>query len=352
MNSLKEIEINNQTFNNRYVVSPMCQYSAKNGNPSEWHYFHLLKLAFSGAGMLMMESTAVSNEGRITLNDLTIKNNSNERSLKKLLTFLKKFSDIKIGIQISHAGRKGSSYVPWIKQNYPLNNKGWNTVAPSAIKRDKHWPTPKKLTLEKINKIKKDFLNAAKRCDNAGFDCLEIHMAHGYLLHQFFSKISNKRKDIYGGNLQNRTRLLLEISKSIRKIWPKNKILGARITGSDRLYNGNDIEDAIYLTKNLEKIGFDYVCVSSGGILKKTKLKFKNGFNLDLAKIIKKKTKILVRTSGNINSFNLANNIIKKKFVDLVCIGRKFISEPNFLIKLLDKKSKKQLIPNQYKRCI
>ncbi len=351
MPSFKKIKIKKFILKNRFVVSPMCQYSGKNGNPTEWHYFHLLKLALSGAALLMLESTAINNSGRITNKDLSIKNKSNEKSLKKLLLFLKKYSNIKIGIQISHSGRKGSAYIPWLKSNYPLKKNSWKTFAPSPIKRDKHWPKPIELNLKQINKIKKDFVKAAIRSNKAGFDCLEVHMAHGYLLHEFFSKVSNHRNDKYGGSLENRTRLLVEISKSIKKLWPKEKILGARITGSDRLKNGNHIEDAIFLAKKLEKIGFDYICVSSGGILPKTNLKQKKGYNIDVAKILKKKTKMIVRTSGNIRDINYANFLIKKKFVDLICMGKKLISDPTYLINYIKPNEKKKIIPNQYKRC-
>ena len=351
MKAFKKLNINGQILRNRFVVSPMCQYSAINGNPSKWHYYHLLKLALSGASTLMLESTAISKSGRISNKDLTLCSNKNEKYLKKLLIYLKEFSDIKIGIQLSHSGRKGSSFIPWIKKNFPLKKGKWKTYAPSPIRRDKHWPIPTKLNLKGIISIKKEFVKAARRADRIGFDCLEIHMAHGYLLHQFFSKISNKRKDSYGGNLENRTRLLEEISTDVRKIWPKKKILGARITGSDRLKDGNNTNDAIYLTNKLQKIGFDYVCVSSGGILSKTNLKHNKGFNVDVAKIIKKNTKLKVRTSGNISDINYSNFLIKKKCLDLVCIGRKFISEPNFLIKNKNFKKERNLIPKQYIRC-
>ncbi len=351
MLAFKKLKINNLILKNRFVVSPMCQYSAKNGNPSKWHYFHLLKLALSGASTLMLESTAISNSGRISNKDLTLCNKSNENNFKKLLLFIKRFSDIKVGIQISHSGRKGSSCVPWIKPNFPLKKGKWKTFAPSAIKRDKHWPVPNKLNLLQIKNIKNDFAKTAYRANNIGFDCLEIHMAHGYLLHQFFSKVSNKRNDKYGGSLENRTKLLIEIAKDIRKIWPRKKILGARITGSDRLKEGNNVDDSIFLSKKLEKIGFDYICISSGGILPKTNLKQKKGFNIDIAKIIKKKTKMKIRTSGNITDINYANLLVKKKFVDLICIGRKFISDPNFLLKNKNFHNKKKSIPNPYIRC-
>ena len=163
-----------------------------------------------------------------------------------------------------------------MESNYPLSTKnGWKTIAPSKIKRDKHWPNPREATLKDLNKIKLDFIKSANYAKKIGFDCLEIHMAHGYLLHQFFSPVSNRRKDDYGKNLKDRCKLLLEIAKEIRKIWPKEKILGARVTGSDWLKKGTTISDCIFLCKNLKKIGFNYICVSSGGIVPKTKIKFK-----------------------------------------------------------------------------
>ena len=176
-------------------------------------------------------------------------------------------------------------------------------------------------------------------------------MSHGYLLHQFFSPISNKRKDKYGGSLENRCRLLLEISKKIRKIWPKNKVLGARVNGYDWLKNGSSIGDCNHLVKKLEKIGFDYVCVTSGGILPKTNLRYKRGYQVFLAKKMKKNNKILVRTAGMIKDLSHANKIVKSGSADLVSFGRKFINSPNWLIKELIKRNEIIEIPNQYKRC-
>ena len=206
MNLLKPLKIKGIILPNRVSVGSMCQYSAEKGNPSLWHYGHLQNLAQSGAGLLMLESTAVSMEGRISKKDLTLFNNNNFKEFSKLRKHLKSISDIPVGIQISHSGRKGSAYIPWVKSNTPLEKKigGWTTIAPSDIKRDKKWPIPKALNLKKMNSIIKAFKKSAYLANKAGFDCLEVHMAHGYLLHQFFSPISNKRKDIYGGNLKNR----------------------------------------------------------------------------------------------------------------------------------------------------
>lgn len=353
MKAIKPIRINNLRLKNRISVASMCQYSAKNGNPTKWHYGHLQKLAQSGAGLLMLESTAVSKQGRITLKDLTLINKENEVSLKKLILYLKSISDIKIGLQISHSGRKGSAQIPWIKSNTSLkkNSGGWKTCAPSAISRDKSWPKPDALNQKKIKTIINDFVNSTKRSKRLDIDCLEIHMAHGYLLHEFFSPISNLRKDNYGGSLENRCRLLIEVSKSIRKIWPKNRILGARVNGKDWVKNGSTIKDCIYLVKQLKKLKFDYVCVSSGGILPKTNLKFKPGYQVNLAKIIKKKTGMITRTTGMIKDLNHANKILKNNSADLINFARKFINSPTWLIKELKKNEVKIEISKQYERC-
>mgnify|MGYP001170732843 CR=1 FL=1 len=352
MISLKKFYLNKEKLNNRVCIAPMCQYSANNGNPSNWHYSHLTKLMQAGSGLLMIESTAVSKEGMISKKDLALKDKKNFIAFKNLFNHLKKISETKIGIQLSHSGRKGSSELPWIKSNFPLKkSKGWKTIAPSKIKRDKHWPYPEEATLKDINKIKKDFIKSTIYAKKIGFDCLEIHMAHGYLLHQFFSPLSNKRNDNYGKNLKNRCRFLLEISKEIRKIWPKKKILGARVTGTDWMKKGSSISDCIFLCKNLKKIGFNYVCVSSGGVVPKTKVKFKKGYQVHLAKKIKDNVKIKVKTTGNIVDINHAEKIIKSGNADLVSFGRKFINSPTWLIKELIDHKKKIDLPNQYKRC-
>ena len=350
----KKIKIGKLSLNNRVVVSPMCQYSAKNGSPTKWHYSHLLKLINSGASMLTIESTAVNKKGKITHNDLCLSNTKQKINFKKLIKFLKLHNNIPLTLQISHAGRKGSSQIPWIKSNTPLTKKqnNWQTVSASPIKKDKNWPIPKSLTKIEIKKIIKDFAKTTKLALQAGLDGLEIHMAHGYLIHQFLSPISNKRTDEYGGSLEKRCKFAIEIAKIVRKVWPKNKILGARITGTDHLKNGITVKDSIYLVNKLKSIGFNYVCVSSGGILTKTKLRFYKGFRLKFASQIKKNSKILVRTSGQMGDLSFAESAIKKKEVDFVAVGRNFIKEPSFIFKYSKFKKEKKILNNQYLRCI
>ncbi|MDC3071703.1 hypothetical protein OA046_01740 [Candidatus Pelagibacter sp.] len=346
----KKLKLGKFILKNRIVVSPMCQYSSLNGLPSSWHYQHLGKLALSGAGMLMLESTAISKKGKITHNDLCLFNNKQEKKLKKLFQFIKSISDIIVGIQISHSGRKGSAHIPWKKKNSPLNKreKKWITVAPSSIKKDIGWPKPKGLSLKNIKELKNDFKNCAMRAKRIGFNCLEIHMAHGYLLHEFFSPISNKRNDDYGGDIEKRSKLLIEIAHAIRKIWPKNRILGARITGTDHMKNGISIKDSKYLVKKLEKIGFNYVCVSSGGIISKTKMKQQKGFRVKIAGKLRHETKIKIRTSGKIDSVKLVERILRANKCDFVAIGRKFLLDPHWLQKSNIRNN--FFIPDQYKR--
>mgnify|MGYP003695107007 FL=1 len=343
---LKKLIFKNQKkLSNRIAVSPMCQYSARNGFPTQWHYRHLSNLLISGAGLLMLESTAVSKNGRISNKDLCIETEEQKNEFKKLVSNLKKINNTPIGIQLSHAGRKGSSHLPWEKTNAPLKGKtSWTTISSSNIPKDKGWPKPKAMTRKDILKIKKKFSNAVKNSLKANFDFLELHMAHGYLLHQFLSPICNIRNDEYGGTKKKRFKFALEIAKETRKIWPKKKILGVRITGNDHLKNGISIQESIEFCKELEKIGFDYVCVSSGGIITKTQLKFKKFFIIDFAKKIKKNTKLKVGITGMTNDFKIADNFLKKNLIDTIFVGRPFLSNPFFLYK------DKYLIKNGFKK--
>ena len=349
----KNLKINNIILKNRIVISPMCQYSAKNGGPTKWHYKHLESLSSTGASMVLLESTAVEKKGKISESDLCLYNVNHEKKFKKLIKFLKSKNDIKYGIQISHSGRKGSSYEPWVNHNCPLPKKrSWETLSASSIPRDKGWPKPTEMKKLQIKNLIQNFKSTAIRANRVNFDCLEIHMAHGYLLHQFFSPISNKRKDEYGGNFINRMRLLKEIATEVRKVWPNHKILGARITGTDHLKNGLLVKDAILLSKELKKIGFDYVSISSGGILPYTKKNEYEAFRVKMAKKIRSSSKMIVTTSGMITDHKVAENIIKNKKIDFITIARIIIKNPRWILQLAKKNKTKDYIPNQYKRII
>ena len=345
------LKISDQILKNRIFVSPMCQYSSdKFGSPSSWHYYHLSKLIMSSASMLIIESTAVNPIGRITNGDLCLYTKKQKKDFIDLINFLKKVNKkIPICVQLSHSGRKGSSNIPWIKNNSPLKKNSWKTLSPSNIKKDRFWPNPKELNNIEINNIINDFASVIKFLRNSKIDGVEIHMAHGYLLHQFFSPLSNRRNDKYGGTLKNRSRFLLEIAKIVRKSWPSSKILGARITGADYSNKGINLEDSIYLAKNLEKAGFDYICVSSGGIDNILKKNLKN-YRVKLAQEIKKNVSIPVGTTGELDNYKFLNNALKKNKIDFAAIGRRFLKDPMWLIALAKKFKKMEMIPKQYLR--
>jgi 2,4-dienoyl-CoA reductase-like NADH-dependent reductase (Old Yellow Enzyme family) len=340
----------NIVFSNRIVVSPMCQYKAINGCPTEWHYHHLRNLIETGAGSLIVESTAISKTGRITNYDLCLYSKSHYLAHKKLIKYLKKVKDIPIFLQISHSGRKGSAEIPWIKKNKSLSSKyKWQTISPSAISRTKSWPIPKEMSLRDIKIVVNQFRRSAKYAFNAGYDGVEIHMAHGYLVHQFCSPISNVRKDEYG--LQNKSyKFPLEIIKAIKKNIKKYKIVGARITGTDHLKKGIKIKDCEVLVKKLKKEGLDYVCVSSGGIIPITNLKYSKGFRFKMAREIKRRCNIITRTSGLINDYETIKKGLVDYKLDLVSIGRKLVQDKFFLVKE-NKLNIKNLI-NQYRQCL
>lgn len=343
---------NKKKIFNRICVSPMCQYSAKNGCPTDWHFRHLSNLMISGAGLIMLESTAVTKNGRISSNDLCIETNKQKKEFKKLVSYLKKINNTPIGIQLSHSGRKGSSVIPWIKSNSPLKNKdSWTTISSSNREKDLNWPKPKVMNAKDIENIKKKFEKSIQNSIDANFDLVELHMAHGYLMHQFLSPICNNRDDDYGGNKHKRFKFALEIGKIARRILPKNKILGARITGDDHLHSGIDVSEAAEFCVELEKIGFDYVCVSSGGIKTKTNMKQKEFFRLDIARKIKKKTKLKVGITGLADNFKQADKYIQKKNIDAIFVGRRFLHNPFFLYneKYLKNNGLKDP-PNQYRR--
>lgn len=349
----KSLRINNILLENRVAVGPMCQYSATNGLPSEWHYSHLQKLSQLGSGLLILESTFPYQDARISKNDLVLSNNLEKKKFIKLINHIRKYSDIPLGFQISHAGRKGSSHVPWYKFNTPLKEQEgkWETYAPSSIKRDTSWPKPIELDTNEINFIKKKMINSSLLANQAGFDLLELHAAHGYLLHQFFSPITNKRSDQYGGSLTKRSRLILEIAEKIRKFWPEEKILGARVTANDCLKNGISMSDCMYLVNELKNIGFDYVTPCSGGIIPFTNKKIRPCYQVKYCANIKKKIDIKVYANGMIRKKKEINNILENNYADFVAVCKPFINNPYWLYKIANEANVKLNIPAQYSKC-
>ena len=345
------IQLRSIAIPNRITISPMCQYSAVEGNANEWHMSHYMQMAISGAGMFVIESTAVSMQGRISYGDLGLYSSSNESHLARVIKFCKKYSETPIACQLSHSGRKGSVNLPWLGGKHLTSDEGgWDTVSASAISRYDGGTVPSELNLNQLNCIRQDFINATQRAIKAGVDILELHIAHGYLLHQFFSPISNQRTDEYGGSFKNRIRFILEVVSDVRNIWPEDKPIGVRITAQDWLDKGSTVEDCIRLVLELKNIGIDYICVSSGGILPVTNLITGPGFHVNFAKKIKKNTGIITNVVGEISDCNMAQEIIKSGSADMIAIGRSYLNDPHWAWRAAVQLKEKVFIPNQYQR--
>ena len=253
---------------NRIMVAPMCQYSAVDGSANDWHFTHINSLALSGAAMFCIEATAVEAEGRITPGCLGLYSDADEAALKPIIDSVRKHSKAAVAMQLAHAGRKGSSYRPWEGgQLIPLGTEGsWQTVAPSAVPHKDGEAPPTALDDAGLARIRNAFVDAAKRAERLGIDALELHGAHGYLMHQFLSPISNKRTDKYGGSLENRMRYPLEIYDAVRAVFPDKKPIGVRVSASDWVEGGWDVAQTIELAKELKTRGVDWIDVSSGGV--------------------------------------------------------------------------------------
>jgi 2,4-dienoyl-CoA reductase-like NADH-dependent reductase (Old Yellow Enzyme family) len=322
------LKIRGVEFKNRIFVSPMCQYSSKDGMPNDWHLVHLGSRAVGGAGLIIAEATAVSPEGRITPEDNGIWNNEQVEAFKKITSFIKAQNSVP-GIQIAHAGRKASTYSPW-KGNGKItkDNGGWEPLAPSAIMYSDIYPVPKELSQKEIHEIIEEFKNAAKRSINAGFEVIELHMAHGYLIHEFLSPISNQRKDEYGGSLENRCRFAVQIAKSVRETIPESLPLFARISSTDWVEGGWDIEQSIYLVKLLKETGVDLIDCSSGGNVHSVKIPAGPDYQVPFAEKIKKETDILTAAVGFIIEPEQAEEIIANNKADAVLLARELLRDP------------------------
>lgn len=345
------IQLGGVTLANRIVVSPMCQYSAADGSMTDWHLAHLGSMACSGAGLIMVEATGVTREGRISHGCTGLYTDHNEAAMKRVLDACRRITKSPFGIQLAHAGRKGSTSVPWLGgKSLGANESPWQTVAPSAIPFDPSWHTPREMSEADIRGLVDAFVASAKRAAAAGFDIVELHSAHGYLLHEFLSPLSNKRSDRYGGSLENRMRAPLEIARAVREVWPKDRALGARISGSDWAEGGATVADAIAYAKELKSIGFDYVCVSSGGLVVNQQLKPGPGFQVPFAEQVKKAVPIAVRAVGMIADAQQAEDIIAGGRADMVALARGFLDDPRWAWHAAERFGVKLAYPPQYAR--
>jgi len=327
------ITIKDITLKNRLAVSPMCQYSAEDGFASDWHLVHYGSRAAGGAGLIIQEATAVSAEGRITSYDLGIYKEEHIEKLKSITTFIHQQGAV-AGIQLAHAGRKASCARPWDGgKQLSENEGGWRTVAPSSSTFNPEDNVPQNLDVEGINKVISDFKTAAKRALKAGYKLVEIHAAHGYLVHQFLSPLSNLRTDQYGGSFENRIRLLLEIVKAVKTEWPQNLPLFVRISVTDWVEGGWNITEAIKLSSILKTVGVDLIDCSSGGSVPYAKIPIGPGYQVDFAERIKKEADILTSAVGLITDSFQAEEILAKGKADLILIARESLREPYFALK-------------------
>jgi 2,4-dienoyl-CoA reductase-like NADH-dependent reductase (Old Yellow Enzyme family) len=324
------LKIRSVTFKNRIAISPMCQYSSADGFANDWHLVHLGSRASGGAALVMQEATAVTPNGRISPDDLGLWKDEHIAPLKRITDFIKSQHSVP-GIQLAHAGRKGSTSSPW-KGGKILNigNGGWTTIAPSSIPFRDTDPAPEAMSLADIFQLREDFKSATRRAFTAGFEVIEIHGAHGYLINSFLSPLSNKRTDQYGGPFENRIRLLKEISADIRKIWPDNYPLFVRISSTDYAENGWDLSSSILLARELKTLGVDLIDCSSGGLVPNVHIPLAPGYQVPFAEKIKTDSGILTGAVGLITSAVQANDIITSGKADLVFIARESLRNSNF----------------------
>jgi 2,4-dienoyl-CoA reductase-like NADH-dependent reductase (Old Yellow Enzyme family) len=316
---------------NRIVVAPMCQYSAADGVASDWHMTHLGMLANSGAGLVVVEATHVERRGRITHGCLGLYSDACEAGLERVVNHCRRIGTAKLGIQLAHAGRKASSQRPWegAKALGP-DEDPWPTIAPSALPFGPGWHTPAAMTEGDMAHVRMSFTQAARRSVRLGFDAIELHLAHGYLLHSFVSPLSNKRNDQWGGSLDGRMRFALDVARAVRAVVPAGTPLGARITGTDWIDGGLTADDAVALTKALKAEGLDYVDVSSGNVTPDSRWPNDPGFNVPIAERVRRETGLAVRSVGMIANAKQAEAIVAEGKADMVAMARAFLDDPHW----------------------
>ena len=316
---------------NRIVVAPMCQYSADDGVGNDWHMTHLGMLSNSGAGMLVIEATHVERRGRITHGCLGLYSDECEAALERIVYHCHRIGAAKIGIQLAHAGRKASSQRPWEGAKALAEDQDpWPTIAPSALPFGPGWHTPHAMNEADMARVATAFTDAAKRALRVGFDAIELHFAHGYLLHSFVSPLSNKRNDAYGGSFEGRMRFPLEVVRSVRAVVPRELPLGARITGTDWLEGGLTADDAVAMGKALKQAGLDYVDVSSANITPDSRWPSEPGFNVPIAERVRRETGIATRAVGMITNAKQAEDIVAQGKADMIAMARAFLDDPHW----------------------
>jgi NADPH2 dehydrogenase len=325
------IELRGLKLPNRIMVSPMCQYSAENGSATDWHFTHINSLALSGAAMFCIEATHVEDIGRITPGCLGLYGDANEAALKPILASVRKHSKAAVAMQLAHAGRKASSARPWDGgQLIPPDKGGWQTQAPSAVPHKEGEAAPLALDDAGLARIRDAFVASARRAERLGIDAIEVHGAHGYLMHQFLSPISNKRTDQYGGSLENRMRYPLEVFDAVRAAFPDKKPVGIRVSATDWVEGGWDLPQTIEFAKELKKRGVDWIDVSSGGVSPLQKIPLGPGYQVPLAQGVKQAIGVTTMAVGLITEPKQAEDIVASGKADMVALARGMLYDPRW----------------------
>lgn len=347
------ISIANMSLENRIIIAPMCQYSAVDGCMNDWHLIHLGNLALSGAALLTIEATAVLPTGRITQADVGLWSDENEAAMGRVMKTIRNHSPMPIAIQLTHAGRKASTDVPWKggAQIAPSHPNGWQTVAPSAIPFEPAAAAPETLNRDDLSYIRDAFASSARRAARLDIDAVQIHGAHGYLLHQFLSPLSNTRDDEYGGSLENRMRFPLEIFDAVRAVFPASKAVTVRLSGTDWVAGGWDLEQAIAFAQALEARGCDAIHVSSGGLSPAQRIVTGPGYQVPLARTVKAATHLPIVAVGMINDFDQAEAIIANGEADLIALARAMLYNPRWPWHAAAHLGAQISAPPQYLRC-
>jgi 2,4-dienoyl-CoA reductase-like NADH-dependent reductase (Old Yellow Enzyme family) len=344
------LSIRGITFQNRVVVSPMCQYSSQDGFATDWHLVHLGSRAIGGAALVFTEATAVTPEGRISPEDLGIWKDAHVEFLSRIVRFIKGQGTVP-GMQLAHAGRKGSTQRPWEgSSKVAIENGGWVPIAPSAVAFSETYPMPRAMTKEEIRDVVEAFAAAARRALDAGFLVLELHGAHGYLMHEFFSPLSNFRNDEYGGSFENRTRIAREVVTAVRRVWPGNLPLFIRISATDWKEGGWDVDQAVELAKQLKPLGVDLVDCSSAGLVVDQKIIAGPMFQVPFSERIRRDANILTATVGLIETKEQVTEILAKDKADLVFMAREFLRDPYWPLRAAREMKQKISWPAQYLR--
>ncbi|WP_337013349.1 NADH:flavin oxidoreductase/NADH oxidase [Pantoea sp. AS142] len=345
------VSLGDLPLDNRIVIAPMCQYSAEAGNATAWHRIHLGQLAFSGAGLMIIEATAVEDIGRISPGDLGLWNDDNEAALKTVLEDVRRYSSIPIGIQLGHAGRKASCAVPWEGgQQIASDAGGWQTVAPSALSYTADEVKPVAMSINDLARVKQAFVESALRAARLGIALIEVHAAHGYLLHQFLSPLSNKRNDEYGGSLENRMRFPLDVFKAVREAVPASLPVGVRISATDWVEGGWEIKQSIAFSRELEALNCAYIHVSSGGLSEDQKISVGPNYQVPFARDIREQVSIPVIAVGLITEPQQAEDLLLQGEADLVALARGILYDPRWPWHAAAALDGKVQVPPQYLR--